>query len=105
MDIPADGHAEPRTRAPARLLRDLQGHLIEGDHVVLAHRALGMLAEDAIEIDAVQGDKGARGVGGRVGELLVVVGDEPLGQVGMAAATVVMPARCSSLTRRPWTVR
>lgn len=64
MDVPAHGHAEPRTRAPAGLLRDLQRYLVEGDHVVLAHRALGVLAENAIEVDAVQGDKGARGSAG-----------------------------------------
>jgi hypothetical protein len=74
---------EPGARAPAGLLRDLQRHRVEGDDVVRAHRALGVLAQDGGEVDAVQGHERARRIGGLVGELVVVVGDEPLRQVGM----------------------
>ena len=85
MDIPAHGDAEARAGAPARLLGQLQGDLIEGHHIVLADGPRILLAQDAVELDAVQGDEGRRRIGRRVRELLVVVGDEPRRQVGIGA--------------------
>jgi len=65
------------------LLGQLQGDVVQGDDIVFAHGALFLFAEDGVQIHAVQGHEGARGIGGRPRELVIVVGDEPLGQVGI----------------------
>src|SRR5439155_13437663 len=82
-EVPPDEHPQPGAGAPARLLGELQGHLLEHDDVVLAHRALLLMAEDALQVDALQRDEGAGGVRRRPRELLVVGGDEVLGEVGV----------------------
>ncbi len=81
--MPPDEHPQPGAGPTARLLGELQGHLLEHDDVVLAHRALLLMAEDALQVDALKGDEGAGGVRRRSGELLVVGGDEVRGEVGV----------------------
>ena len=78
-------HDDPHAGAAAapRLLRELQGHLLEHDDVVLPHGALLFMAEDAVEVDAVERDESAGGVGRRPRELVVVVGQEALAEVGI----------------------
>jgi hypothetical protein len=49
----------------------------------LVPSALFFMAQDAVEIDAVQGDEAGRRVQGRVGELRGVVGHEPFGEIGV----------------------
>ena len=85
MDIPAHGDAQAGAGPPARLLRQLQGDLIESHHIVLADGPRVLLAQDAVELDAVQGGERGRRVGRWVREFFIVVGDEPLGQVGIGA--------------------
>jgi len=83
VDVAAHGDLEAGARPAARLLGHLQGDVVERDHVVLADRARFVLAEDGVEIDAVQGDEGARRIGGQARELVVIVRDEVLRQVGI----------------------
>ena len=85
VDIPAHGDAEAGAGAPARLLGQLERDLLEGDHIVLADRARFLLAQDAVEVYVMQGDERGGGIGWRVRELLVVVREEPLRQVGIGA--------------------
>ena len=66
MDIPTHGDAEARAGPPARLLGQLQGDLIESHHIVLADGPRVLLAQDAVELDAVQGNECGGGVGRRV---------------------------------------
>src|SRR5213083_1923033 len=72
LDVPTDGHTEPRTRGTAGLLGDLEREGVESDDVVLADRALFLLAQDRVEVDAVQRHEGDGGVGGRPRKLCVV---------------------------------
>ena len=83
VDIAPDGDAPAGPAGPAGLLGQLQGEVVQGDHIVFAHGALVLLAEDGVEVHAVQGHEGARGVGGGPRELLVVVGEKALHQVGI----------------------
>src|SRR5262245_66678367 len=57
----AHGDPQPGTGPPARLLGDLQDNIVQGDHVVLADRALGLLTEDRVEINPVKANEGAGG--------------------------------------------
>ena len=63
-------HQDPQAGAapPPRLLGELQGDALEGDDIVPADEALGVLGEALIEVhDVAQRDEGAGGVaGGRV---------------------------------------
>ena len=79
----ADEHAQPRTGAPARLLGQLQWHPLGGDDVVAPHYAFGLDAEDLVEIDAAERDKGRDGIGRRPAELRVEGGQEVVAQVAV----------------------
>ncbi len=70
VDVAAHGDAQPGAGPPARLLGDRQRQLGEGDHVVLADGPLLVLAEDRVEIDAVERHEGAGRVRRRVRELV-----------------------------------
>lgn len=83
VEMPADSHAEAGTGPPARLLGQLEGHAVEDHDIVLADGTLLLLTQDRVEIDAVERHEGAGGVGGRVGELGVVVRDELLDEIGV----------------------
>src|SRR5213083_1992776 len=83
MDVAPHGHAQARTAGAAGLLGQLQGDGVEGDDVIPPDGALLLLAEDGVEVHAVQWHEGARGVGRDPRELVVVVGDKALGQVGI----------------------
>ena len=86
MDIPTHGDAEAGAGPPARLLAQLQSDLSKRHHIVLADRAHLLLAQDAVELDAMQRDERRRGVDRGVRELLVVVGDESFRQIGIGPA-------------------
>jgi hypothetical protein len=62
MDIPAHGDAQASAGAPARLLGQLHGDLLEGDHIVLADGARLLRAEDAVKIHPLQGDERGGGM-------------------------------------------
>ena len=76
-DAPADA------RGAAGLFRQLQVDTVEADGVVGRDHALGLGAEDLIEIDVAERHKGRCGIRGGPGEGGVVVGDEPLAQIGV----------------------
>ena len=63
MDVAPHGHAQARTAGAAGLLGQLQGDGVEGDDVIPPDSALLLLAEDGVEVHAVQWHEGARGVG------------------------------------------
>src|SRR5262245_17841332 len=79
VHIATHRNGQARAGASARLLGELQGDLVKSDDVVLADRARFFVAQDAVEIDAVQGPERRRRVGGSVSELVVGVGQEALG--------------------------
>ena len=64
MDIPTHGNAEASAGPPARLLGQLQGDLLEGHHIVLADRPRVLLAQDAVEVHAMQGNECGAGPAG-----------------------------------------
>lgn len=74
VNVAAHGDAQPGAGPPARLLGHLQRQVGQGDDVVLADGPLLELAEDRVEIGAVERHEGAGRVGGRVRELVVVIG-------------------------------
>src|SRR5438445_2145529 len=76
MQIPTDGHPEPRTASAPGLLGDLEHDVVEHDDIVPAGGALFDVAEDRVEISAVKRDKGRGGAGRRGWQVRVVVGDE-----------------------------
>ena len=75
IEMPADGHAQPRAGAPAGLLGELQGDAVEDDDIVEADGALFLTAEDRLQIDGPQDHEGRVRVRRGAGELGVVVGD------------------------------
>src|SRR5262245_852890 len=79
----AHDHAEPGTRAPARLLGELQGHAVSGDDVVAADHALLFDTEDLLEIHGPERHEGGGGIGGRPAELGVEGGHEALAQIAV----------------------
>jgi len=101
MDIPTHGDAEARAGPPARLLGQLQGNLIKSHHIVLADGPRVLLAQDAVELDAVQGNECGGGVGRRVRELLVVIGDELFRQVGIGPAAGGDPRQVEFVDEAP----
>ncbi len=83
-EVAPDRDAQPRAAAPPGLLGDLQGDPREAHDVVATHEPLAVLGQELIEVHRVaQGDEGAGGISGRVGELGVVIGDELIAQVGV----------------------
>jgi hypothetical protein len=81
--MPANGDAEAGAGAAPGLFGDLQGEAVEDHDVVLADGALLFVTEDVLEVCGAEGDEGAGGVAGGVGELRVVVSDEPIAHVGV----------------------
>src|SRR5882724_8284184 len=104
-EMPADEDAEAGAVAAAGLLVQLKGVAVSGHHIVAPDDAFLLDAENLLEVDAAEWDKGGRRVGGQPPELLVERREEALPQVAVGAGTVVMPARRSSLTRRSCRVR
>jgi hypothetical protein len=51
VDVAAHGDAEAGTGGAAGLLSELKGDRLERHHVVLAHDALFLLAQNAVELD------------------------------------------------------
>lgn len=100
-----DYDAEPGTRAPARLRRNLQPLTAQGDGVVRRDDALLFVTENRVEIGRAERHEGARGLAGRPGKGGVVMRQKHLGHAAFAASSVVICARRSSLTSRSWNGR
>src|SRR5213594_1141064 len=83
VDVTADRDADAGTAGPPRLLGDLQGNGVQGDDVVLADAAVFLFTENCVEIHARQRHERGGAVGRRPRELVVVVGQEPFGEVGV----------------------
>ena len=83
IEMPADGDPSPGPGWPARLLRQLQADGVEAHGVVGGDDPLIFLAQDLVEIDIAERHEGGRRIGGRVAEPRVVVGHEPLAQIGI----------------------
>jgi hypothetical protein len=83
VEMAPDEHAQPRAGAPPRLLGEWQGHSLSGDDVVPAHDAFGLEAEDLIEIDAAEGNKGGGGIGRGPAEFRVEGGQKVLAQIAV----------------------
>jgi hypothetical protein len=76
VHVAPHGHAQSGAGAPARLLAQLQGDVIEDHDIVPSDGALLEVTDDRVELDPVQGHEGRRGIRRRVRELRVVLGDE-----------------------------
>src|SRR5258705_12949621 len=70
-EMPADEDAEAGAGAAAGLLGQLEGEAVSGHHIVAPDDAFLLDAENLLEVDAAEWDKGGRRVGGRPPELHV----------------------------------
>src|SRR5258706_15694491 len=68
-EMPADEDAEAGAGAAAELLGQLEGEAVSGHHIVAPDDAFLLDAENLLEVDAAEWDKGGRRVGGRPPEL------------------------------------
>src|SRR5260370_4899669 len=80
-EMPADEDAEASAGTAARLFGQLQGHAIGGDDIVAAHDAFLLDAENLLEVDLAERDKGGRRIRRWPPELVVERGQEPLAEV------------------------
>src|SRR5262245_50247586 len=69
VEMTAHEHAQAGTGSAAGLPRQLQQDETGGDDVIAGDDALVLDAEDLLEIDAPEGDKGRARIGGRAAEL------------------------------------
>jgi hypothetical protein len=83
IEVAAHEDPESGTGPAARLLGKLQRHGLERDDIVGPDRALLLVAEHGVEVDARARDEGRLGIRGRVGELGVVGGDELVAEIGV----------------------
>ena len=81
IEVPADEHVQPRTRAPAALCGELHDEGVEPHGVVAGDDALLLVTEDLLEIDPAQRDERRRRVGRGAAEGGVVGGEEVLAQI------------------------
>jgi hypothetical protein len=82
-EVAAHGDSQAGAATAARLFGQLQSEAVEDDDVVAPDRARFLMAKQLIEIRVAQRGERTRRIGGRAGELGVVVGDELLAQVGI----------------------
>src|SRR5258706_7670210 len=82
-EMPADEDAEAGAGAAAGLLGQLEGEAVSGHHIVAPDDAFLLDAENLLEVDAAEWDKGGRRVGGRPPELHVERREEALPQVAV----------------------
>src|SRR6478609_6224465 len=83
VEMAANRDPQSHARASARLLRDLEGAAVKRDGIIPAHHALFLVAQNLIDIDDADVDERTGGVGRRTTELLVVLREESLPEVGI----------------------
>ena len=83
IEMPPDGDPGSGTSRPPRLLGQLQVDGVEAHGVVGRDGALILFTQDLLEIDIAERHESGRRIGGWVAELRVVVGHEPLAQIGV----------------------
>jgi hypothetical protein len=101
----ADEHVQPGAGAAAGLLGELQRHAIGGDDIVTPDGTFVFDAEDLVEIDATQRDKGGGRVRRGARELGVEGGEKGIAQIAVGGGQGRNLAARSSLTRRSCRVR
>ena len=102
VEMAAHEHVEAGTGAAAGLFRQLERDETGGDDVIAGDDTLVLDAQDLLEIDAPQGDKGRARIGGRANSASKAA-RKWVRRYRLAA--VVTPATRSSLTSRSCKVR
>src|SRR5712691_7020918 len=107
MAVEVTAHERPQTDTGVSpgLLGDLQRRAVRRHDVVAADHALGLHAEDLIEIDAAEGHEGRARVRGRAAELGIEGGQEALAQVAIGGRHGGDARHRSSLTSLSCSVR
>ena len=83
IEMTASEHAQADTTAPPALLVDLEMKPVETHRVVPGDDALFLMTEDLLQVRRADRHEGAGGIGGRVREGRVVVGEEALAQIAV----------------------
>src|SRR6266568_13617 len=81
--MPAQVNTQPRARAAAALLGDLQRDPLEAHGVIQGDDALFLVAEDLVEVDATEANERRSGVRRRASELRVEGWQKALPQVAI----------------------